>query len=126
MPEIELEKVSKSFNDGNIIAVNEVNLKLRDRDYIFILGPSGCGKTTLLKMISGLLTPTDGLIYINSSDVTKEPPQTRGIAFIFQNFEITSSYNFFGFSSVNSTLSDFFRTQIFFYFFLTFLCIFGR
>ena len=88
MPEIELEKVSKTFNDGTIIAVNEVSLKLRDRDYIFILGPSGCGKTTLLKMISGLLTPTDGSIYISSSDVTNEPPQTRGIAFIFQNFEI--------------------------------------
>ena len=66
--EIELENITKSFNDGKIIAVNEVNLKLRDRDYIFILGPSGCGKTTLLKIISGLLTPTSGDVYINATE----------------------------------------------------------
>ncbi len=88
MPEIVLENLTKTFNNGNIVAVNDVNLVLHDRDYIFILGPSGCGKTTLLKMISGLLSPTEGKVYIDSKDVTQDPPQTRGIAFIFQHFEI--------------------------------------
>ncbi len=88
MPEILLENLTKTFDEGRIVAVNNVNLRLHDKDYIFILGPSGCGKTTLLKMISGLLKPTDGKVFINGKDVTQEPPQSREIAFIFQNFEI--------------------------------------
>ncbi len=88
MPEIDLNNITKTFNEGTILAVDDVTLKLHDRDYIFILGPSGCGKTTLLKIISGLLKPTSGQVLINGKDVTEDPPQSRGIAFIFQNFEI--------------------------------------
>lgn len=88
MPEIVLEQISKSFNEGKVIAVSNISLKIHDGEYAFILGPSGCGKTTLLRMISGLETPTTGRILINGKDVTKDSPQIRGIAFVFQNFEI--------------------------------------
>ncbi len=88
MPEIKLENLSKTFDEGRIIAVEKVSLTIQDREYVFILGPSGCGKTTLLKMISGLYLPTSGNIFISGKNVTQDPPQSRGIAFIFQHFEI--------------------------------------
>ena len=88
MPEIVLENVRKTYDDGRVVAVSHVNLTIKDRDYVFILGPSGCGKTTLLRTISGLISPTSGRVVIDGKNVTADPPQTRGIAFVFQNFEI--------------------------------------
>jgi ABC-type Fe3+/spermidine/putrescine transport system ATPase subunit len=88
MPEIMLDNVSKTFNNGKITALAGVNLSIKEGDYAFILGPSGCGKTTLLRIIAGLETPTTGRVLIESNDVTRDPPQSRGIAFVFQHFEI--------------------------------------
>jgi ABC-type Fe3+/spermidine/putrescine transport system ATPase subunit len=88
MPNIKLDHVTKTYNDGKVVALQDLSLTISDGDYVFILGPSGCGKTTLLRMISGLITPTSGKVYINGRDVTNDPPQARGIAFVFQNFEI--------------------------------------
>ncbi|TFH30039.1 MAG: ABC transporter ATP-binding protein [Promethearchaeota archaeon] len=88
MPHITLDGVTKQFNDGAVIAVNNVNLTINDGDFVFLLGPSGCGKTSLLRIISGLLQPTQGRVLIDGVDVTNNPPQTRGIAFVFQNFNI--------------------------------------
>ncbi|RLI61769.1 MAG: ABC transporter ATP-binding protein, partial [Promethearchaeia archaeon] len=88
MPDIILDNITKTFDEGRVIAVSEVNLTINDGDYVFILGPSGCGKTTLLRTISGLIQPTYGNILINGKDVTNDPPQTRGIAFVFQDFNI--------------------------------------
>lgn len=88
MPEILLENITKTFDDGKVLAVSNLSLKIENGAYVFILGPSGCGKTTLLKMISGLLKPSNGNVIIDGKDVTEQPPQTRGIAFVFQSFEI--------------------------------------
>jgi ABC-type Fe3+/spermidine/putrescine transport system ATPase subunit len=88
MPNILIENVNKTFNDGKVTALKKMSLEISDGEYVFILGPSGCGKTTLLRIISGLEKPTIGKIYIDGIDVTQEPPQKRGIAFVFQNFEI--------------------------------------
>lgn len=88
MPEIILENIFKSFENGRITAVAGVNLKIIDGEYVFILGPSGCGKTTLLRIISGLTPPTSGRVLIDGQDVTEKSPQEREIAFVFQNFEI--------------------------------------
>lgn len=88
IPEIILDHVTKSFNHGKVIAVKNVFLKISDGDFVFLLGPSGCGKTTLLRTISGLLQPTEGKVFIDGSDVTELPPQDRGIAFVFQDFNI--------------------------------------
>ena len=88
MPEISLKNITKTFDEGRVIAVSEVDLAINDGDYVFILGPSGCGKTTLLRTISGLIQPTFGNIFLDGKDVTDNPPQSRSIAFVFQDFNI--------------------------------------
>jgi ABC-type Fe3+/spermidine/putrescine transport system ATPase subunit len=88
MPEILIKDLTKSFDNGRVLALSNVNLTIHHGEYVFILGPSGCGKTTLLRLISGLISPTTGQILINGIEVTHDDPQQRGIAFVFQNFEI--------------------------------------
>lgn len=88
MPDIKLENIRKTFDEEKVVAVDEVNLDIHDGDFVFLLGPSGCGKTTLLRMISGLIAPSRGRVIIDGKDVTEDPPWERGIAFVFQNFNI--------------------------------------
>ncbi|MBD3255765.1 MAG: ATP-binding cassette domain-containing protein [Candidatus Lokiarchaeota archaeon] len=88
MPSIELINITKMFDEGKVLAVDNISLKIEDGDYIFLIGPSGCGKTTTLRMIAGLEKPTKGTILINSKDVEGIPPEDRDMGFIFQHFEI--------------------------------------
>ena len=88
MPDILLKNITKTFDEGRVIAVSDVDLAINTGDYVFILGPSGCGKTTLLRTISGLIQPTFGNILLDGKDVTDDPPQSRSIAFVFQDFNI--------------------------------------
>ncbi|MGQ4873130.1 MAG: ABC transporter ATP-binding protein [Promethearchaeota archaeon] len=88
MPDIELINVTKIFDDGAVLAVDNISLKINDGEYVFLLGPSGCGKTTTLRMIAGLEIPTKGKILINGVDIRNVPPEDRDMGFIFQNFEI--------------------------------------
>ena len=71
-PFIEVRGVSKHF--GDFAAVDNVDLDIYKGELFSILGGSGCGKTTLLRMLAGFETPTDGRIYIDSVDVTDDPP----------------------------------------------------
>jgi NitT/TauT family transport system ATP-binding protein len=88
---VELQEVSKSFqktfNNGSmaIQAVADVNLSIRENEFISIIGPSGCGKTTLLKMIDGLLPYDSGKILINGRKVTAPGPER---AVVFQSFAL--------------------------------------
>ncbi len=88
MPSIELVNVTKTFNDGKVLAVDNISLKIDDGDYVFLLGPTGCGKTTTLRMIAGLENPTKGKVLIGGKDVEGIPPEDRDMGFIFQHFEI--------------------------------------
>ena len=88
MPNIELINIKKTFEDGKVLAVDNISLKIEDGDYVFLLGPSGCGKTTTLRMIAGLEEPTKGKILIDGQDVKGIPPEDRDMRFIFQHFEI--------------------------------------
>jgi ABC-type Fe3+/spermidine/putrescine transport system ATPase subunit len=88
MPKIELVHVSKSFDEGNVVATDDVTLSIDNGSFVFLLGPSGCGKTTLLKLIAGLETPTSGSILVGGSDLAKLNPEDRSIGFVFQHFEI--------------------------------------
>ncbi|MFX1359555.1 MAG: ABC transporter ATP-binding protein [Promethearchaeota archaeon] len=88
MPTIELFNVTKTFNEGKILAVDNISLKIEDGDYVFLLGPTGCGKTTTLRMIAGLEKPTKGTILIDGKDVEGITPEDRDMGFIFQHFEI--------------------------------------
>ncbi len=88
MPKIDLVHVSKTFDEGKIVANDDVTLSIEDGSFVFLLGPSGCGKTTLLKLISGLETPTKGTILVGGADLAKLNPEDRSIGFVFQHFEI--------------------------------------
>ena len=91
MPEIRLVNVTKRF--GKIIAVNNVSLKIGDKEYFCLLGPSGCGKTTLLRLIAGLIKPDEGEIYIGNRLVNDVPPEERDIGFVFQTFALFPHMN---------------------------------
>jgi len=88
MPSIELQNITKTFNEGKVLAVDKISLNIEDKDYVFLIGPSGCGKTTTLRMIAGLEIPTKGQVLINGKDVKGIPPEDRDMGFIFQHFEI--------------------------------------
>ncbi|MEN3008518.1 ABC transporter ATP-binding protein [Pseudothermotoga sp.] len=81
-----LENVTKRFS--NIIAVNDVSLKIEKQDFFTLLGPSGCGKTTTLRLIAGLEFPDEGNIYIAGKNVTMELPKNRNVAMVFQNYAL--------------------------------------
>src|ERR1700681_4039690 len=84
--EIELAAVTKRF--GDTAAVNGVSLRIEHGSYCCLLGPSGCGKTTILRMIAGHETPTQGDIRIGGSSVVGLPPVRRGTAMMFQSYAL--------------------------------------
>jgi ABC-type Fe3+/spermidine/putrescine transport system ATPase subunit len=87
MPEVKVENVTKRFGK-EIVAVNDVSVLIRDKEYFSLLGPSGCGKTTLLRLIAGLTQPDEGNIYIDGKIVTDVPPEDRGVGFVFQTYAL--------------------------------------
>ena len=97
MGEIVLESLGKKF--GNVTAVENVDLHIKDGEIISILGPSGCGKTTILRLIAGLETPSTGKIYIDGEPVSSptgiKPPEKRNLGMVFQNYAIWPHMNVF-------------------------------
>jgi iron(III) transport system ATP-binding protein len=91
MPDVRLVSVTKRF--GKIVAVDNVNLHIYDKEYFSLLGPSGCGKTTLLRLIAGLIQPDKGEIYIGDKLVNNVPPEDRDIGFVFQTFALFPHMN---------------------------------
>lgn len=86
MPNIRVVNLTKKF--GNVTALENINLEVRDQEYFSLLGPSGCGKTTLLRLIAGLIEPNSGEIWIGDRRVDKVPPEDREIGFVFQTFAL--------------------------------------
>jgi len=70
------------------VAVDQVSLKVHDKEYFSLLGPSGCGKTTLLRIIAGLVEPDEGEVYIDNKLVNRLPPEDRGVGFVFQTYAL--------------------------------------
>ena len=92
--EIKISNLTKKF-DGDpkkgikdTIAVNNLNVVVKDGNLLGLLGPSGCGKSTTLYMLAGLKDPTDGEIYFDDEDVTHLAPEKRGIGLVFQNYAL--------------------------------------
>ena len=75
MAGVSLRKLTKAFKD--VIAVNEVDLEIRDKEFLVLVGPSGCGKSTCLRMIAGLEESTGGEIYIGERLVNDVSPKDR-------------------------------------------------
>jgi multiple sugar transport system ATP-binding protein len=87
MAQIELEHLTKIF-PGGVVAVDGVNLRVGDGEFIVLVGPSGCGKSTLLRMIAGLEEATDGRISVGGRDVTGLAPRRRDVAMVFQSYAL--------------------------------------
>ncbi|HET9280483.1 MAG TPA: ATP-binding cassette domain-containing protein [Candidatus Angelobacter sp.] len=88
MAVVETRKLTKVFKEGELGAVNEVDLETREGEFLVFLGPSGSGKTTLLRMIAGLETPTAGEILIGGKVVNDLTPRERRIAMVFQSYAL--------------------------------------
>ena len=84
---IRLEQVRKVF-DGHVVAVDDVSLAIREREFFSLLGPSGCGKTTTLRLVAGFETPDTGRLLIRERDVTRVPPERRGTGMVFQSYAL--------------------------------------
>ncbi len=80
---------------GSQVAVNHVNVEIKDGEFMVFVGPSGCGKTTTLRMVGGLETVTAGDIFINSQRVNDLAPRQRDIAMVFQNYALYPHYKIF-------------------------------
>ncbi len=86
MAEIELQNVSKSF--GNVEVIKDVSLTVGSGEFMVFLGPSGSGKSTLLRMIAGLETIDDGRLLIGGTESQHLPPGQRSVAMVFQNYAL--------------------------------------
>jgi spermidine/putrescine transport system ATP-binding protein len=88
VPEVDVRLVDVVKQFGDQLAVDHINLEVRDGEFFSLLGPSGCGKTTTLRMIGGFEEPTSGLIELQGQDVTWLPPFKRNVNTVFQNYAL--------------------------------------
>jgi iron(III) transport system ATP-binding protein len=90
MAGISIERVTKRF--GAMVAVRDLSLEVRDREFVTLLGPSGCGKTTLLRMIAGFVAPDEGSIRVGDATLSTPssvvPPERRGMGMVFQSYAV--------------------------------------
>ena len=91
MAEVVIQRVTKRF--GDLTAVDSIDLRVEDREFVVLVGPSGCGKTTTLRMVAGLEEVTAGEIYIGERLVNNVPPKDRDIAMVFQNYALYPHMN---------------------------------
>jgi iron(III) transport system ATP-binding protein len=86
MSKVTLKNLSKSF--GEVVAVQNLNLEIKQGEFFSLLGPSGCGKTTTLRMIAGFELPDSGQIFFDDNDVTYLKPNQRNSGMVFQNYAL--------------------------------------
>ena len=87
MANVTLKNIKKIY-DKNVVAVQEFNLEIADKEFVVLVGPSGCGKSTTLRMIAGLEEITEGELYIGDRLVNDVAPKDRDIAMVFQNYAL--------------------------------------
>ncbi|MFC5134671.1 MULTISPECIES: ABC transporter ATP-binding protein [Haloferacaceae] len=90
MAQLTFDDVRKTFQEGNneIVAVDDLNMEVRDGEFLVVVGPSGCGKTTTLRMVAGLETITEGQIELDGRSIRGMSPQDRNIAMVFQSYAL--------------------------------------
>ena len=86
MAPVRLCGVTKKF--GQNVVLREIDLEVRDREFLVLVGPSGCGKSTLLRLIAGLEEVSDGSIYLGDRQINHLPPKVRDIAMVFQSYAL--------------------------------------
>ncbi|OQX88554.1 glycerol-3-phosphate ABC transporter ATP-binding protein [candidate division KSB1 bacterium 4484_87] len=111
MAQVKLERVSKIF-DKDVIAVNEIDVEIKDKEFMVLVGPSGCGKSTTLRMIAGLEEVSKGKILIGDRVVNDVPPKDRDIAMVFQNYALYPHMTVFQNMAFGLKLRKFPKTEI--------------
>jgi putative spermidine/putrescine transport system ATP-binding protein len=86
MNALTLDRLGKTYGDTSV--VKDVSLTIREGEFVSLLGPSGCGKTTILRMVAGLVPPSQGRILIGDDDVTAMAPNKRGLGLVFQSYAL--------------------------------------
>ncbi|GAG62783.1 unnamed protein product [marine sediment metagenome] len=86
MANVILKNLTKKFKE--VIAVDNISIEIKDKEFAVLVGPSGCGKTTTLRAIAGLEEATQGEIYIGDKLVNDVQPKDRDIAMVFQNYAL--------------------------------------
>lgn len=86
MAQAKFENLTKNF--GEVVAVDNLNLEIKDGEFVTLVGPSGCGKSTTLRLLAGLEMPTSGSIYIDEKRIDHLPPQKREISMVFQSYAL--------------------------------------
>ncbi|MDD3243047.1 MAG: ABC transporter ATP-binding protein [Eubacteriales bacterium] len=92
---IELENITKVFTDDDTVALEEINLYIRSKEFLTLLGPSGCGKTTMLRLIAGFEYPTRGRVMMDGKDITDLPAYKRRVNTVFQRYALFPHLNVF-------------------------------
>lgn len=90
-PIVVFDQIKMSFGDNEV--VKGINLEIKEGDFVTLLGPSGCGKTTLLRILAGFLSPSQGKILIRGKDVTALPAYKRNLGMVFQNYALWPHMN---------------------------------
>ena len=87
MASITLKNITKTYEGGNTV-ISDLNLEIKDKEFIILVGPSGCGKSTTLRMIAGLEEVTSGDLLIGDKRVNDDAPKDRDIAMVFQSYAL--------------------------------------
>ena len=111
MASVVLEHVAKRYGD-NPPVISDIDLEIREREFVVLVGPSGCGKSTTLRMIAGLEEATSGEIYIGDQLVNDVPPKDRDIAMVFQNYALYPHMTVFENMSFGLRLKKFPKPEI--------------
>ena len=83
---IDLQHISKSYDSQMVL--DDLNLYIRENEFLTLLGPSGCGKTTTLRILGGFETPDTGRVMFEGQDITKLPPNKRQLNTVFQKYAL--------------------------------------
>ncbi|MFQ6072293.1 MAG: ABC transporter ATP-binding protein [Methanosarcinales archaeon] len=110
MADVILEEVTKRF--GDVVAVKNVNIKIKDKEFVVLVGPSGSGKSTILRMVAGLEELTSGNIYIGDKLVNNFPPKDRDVAMVFQSYALYPHMNVWDNMSFSLRLKKFPKSVI--------------
>src|SRR5690242_6292311 len=86
MAQVVMRSLNKKYDE--VHAVKDVNLQIRDKEFMVLVGPSGCGKTTTLRMVAGLESISSGRILIDDKVINNLSPMDRDIAMVFQNYAL--------------------------------------
>ncbi|MFH0777562.1 MAG: sn-glycerol-3-phosphate ABC transporter ATP-binding protein UgpC [Candidatus Eisenbacteria bacterium] len=111
MAEVILKGVSKRFA-GDVIAVNNVDLNIRDKELLVLVGPSGCGKTTVLRIVAGLEQLSEGQVYVDGTLVNDVAPKDRDIAMVFQSYALYPHMSVYDNMAFGLKLRKFDKTEI--------------